>query len=77
MGKVICIMGRSGYLSDLECGINVIELMYEVISYLIVMCNELKIKFCNDFFKVFYLIMNFGNIYGGDVINCICVCCEL
>lgn len=77
IGEAIRITGRSGHSSDPERGINAIELMHEATSHLIAMRNELKTKFRNNFFKVPYPTMNFGNIHGGDAINRICACCEL
>lgn len=77
MFNVICIQGQFGYFSDLVCGVNVIELMYDVIGWIMQLCDLFKECYYFEVFMVFYLIFNLGVIYGGDVLNCICVCCEL
>lgn len=77
MSIVIWVIGCLGYSFDFECGLNVIEVMYKMIIKLLIIKEELKNKYLVDYFEILYFILNFGYIYGGDNVNCICGCCEM
>ncbi|AKC32361.1 acetylornithine deacetylase [Candidatus Pantoea carbekii] len=78
LSKVLYIQGQSAHSSEPLQGINAIELMHKSITQLMKLRNIFFKKNYQDYrFTVPYSTMNFGHIYGGDIINRVCTSCEL
>ncbi len=77
MSHKISIKGQAGHSSKPANGINAIEVMYQVISELLKLKEQLAQSYKNDAFDVQAPTLNFGAIHGGDNANRICGHCEL
>lgn len=73
----IAIQGKSGHSSDPANGVNAIEILYQVISCLQGLKQELIDKYQNPAFDIPYPTLNLGKVSGGDSPNRICGQCEL
>ena len=77
MSHKISIKGQAGHSSKPANGINAIEVMYQVISELLKLKEQLAQSYKNDAFDVQAPTLNLGAIHGGDNANRICGHCEL
>ncbi|WP_041068587.1 acetylornithine deacetylase [Candidatus Ishikawella capsulata] len=77
ISKAIHIQGQSAHSSNPFKGINAIEIVYEIIDYLLKLRNDLRENYQNNLFNIPYPTINFGYIHGGHASNCICGYCEL
>ncbi len=77
MSHKISIKGQAGHSSKPANGINAIEVMYQVISELLKLKEQLTQSYKNDAFDVQAPTLNLGAIHGGDNANRICGHCEL
>lgn len=77
MSHKISIKGQAGHSSKPASGVNAIEIMYQVISELFKLRENLNINYKNEAFDVKTPTINLGAIRGGDNANRICGHCEL
>ncbi|WP_348769460.1 acetylornithine deacetylase [Buchnera aphidicola] len=73
----IDIIGDTGHSSNPHCGVNSIEIAYEIIKNLIDFKKYLQQKYFHKDFSIAYPTMNFGSIKGGNTINRICSFCRI
>lgn len=77
MSEAIRVVGKSGHSSNPANGVNAIEIMHKVLTHVLALQQELKLKYNNTHFDVPYPTLNLGSIHGGDSANRICGGCEL
>jgi len=73
----ITVIGKTGHSSNPNDGINSIEIMHDIIQYLLCLKKYLKKKYRHQNFSIPYPTMNLSSIHGGDAINRICSLCTL
>lgn len=73
----ISIIGITGHSSNPKTGINSIEIMHNIIKYLLILKTHLEKKYYHEEFSIPYPTMNLSSIHGGDAINRICSSCSL
>jgi acetylornithine deacetylase len=77
MMEVIRIHGQAGHSSNPALGKSALEAMNQVMNELIILRDDLQLKYRNPGFAVQTPTLNLGCIHGGDGANRICGECEL
>jgi len=77
MMEAIRIRGHAGHSSNPALGKSALDAMNQVMNELIILRNDLQLKYRNPSFEVQTPTLNLGCIHGGDGANRICGECEL
>ncbi|RYY76714.1 MAG: acetylornithine deacetylase [Gammaproteobacteria bacterium] len=77
MMEAIRIRGHAGHSSNPALGKSALDAMNQVMNELIILRNDLQLKYRNPGFAVQTPTLNLGCIHGGDGANRICGECEL